>query len=193
MGVCLAAVLVGLVVAYIIFKVEKKPWPYSFLFFRKADDYPLVSRRDPDPTQVETAATRNAGQARKDADDDVLRMTKQWKSAMEAKSPEARTTELMREVEANLKIASAGRENNLVSFKLDVFGFTRGSLNSLSPELSEGLSEAYTDMGLANTLVSMAKKGTRSGAEIGSNYAKLCAKITTELEKVLPGLKNSGI
>jgi hypothetical protein len=223
LGVCLAAAVVGSIVGYVILRAQGKTWPFSPFFFPRKYGYPVISEKPasaakraeaPSPFKpaIEPLAVKPkqppseaAQQARKEANENVLRLTQNWKAAMEAQQKvpktepaaerfsQSETSQLMKEIGANLKIAISAKENSPVPFKTEIYDSKRGKMNSLPEDVHERLTEAYTDMRLANTLLLLSKDSNRKNNEMASGYVKLCLKIAEQLEQVMPALKNAGV
>jgi hypothetical protein len=104
---------------------------------------------------------------------------------------QAQNYELVKEVEANLIIAATAVKGKLVSFCSDIIDANSNWLNSLSSQIQEDLSEAYTDIRLANTLVWLSNDMGRQSSETENGYLELCNKIAERLESVVLGLMNS--
>jgi hypothetical protein len=232
-GICLAAGLVGSIVGYLILRAQGRSTSFSRLFFRSRDNYRIATEKPSTSSsfirgsgpksitaqgadKLQQAPAGAARQARREADENVLKVTRNWKTAMEAREPtdkaEAKpyqpvknaepnlvqktgtyTSQLEIEIEGNLKIASTAREENPETFKTAEYDSKRGKINSLPTEIQERLTEAYTDMRLANTLVQLSKNANRRNNEMAVGYMRLCLKIADQLERVIPELKNSGL
>ena len=99
----------------------------------------------------------------------------------------------MIEVEANLAIAAAPWTGKLSSFQTKVMDANRTKVDSLSSDIKTPLTEAYTDMRLANTLVWLSMDVGHRSKDLDESYLKLCTKISERLVSSLPGLTKSGI
>jgi hypothetical protein len=245
LGICLAAGVVGSIVGYLILRAQGRTTPFRRLFFRGQDSYRIIAgKANPANTSTPGAIPKSvipqvadkpqqapaeaARQARRDADENVLKVTQNWKAAMEAREPAeqaeakpqpiqeaptpaepsqpvkkaeptlapemgAHTSPLEIEVAGNLKIAASAREESPETFTTEEYDSKRGKINSLPAEIQERLTEAYTDMRLANTLVQLSKDANRRNNEMAIGYVQLCLKIADQLERVIPELKNSGV
>jgi hypothetical protein len=105
----------------------------------------------------------------------------------------AQNFELMKEVGDNLVIAATAMKGNLVSFRTEIMDANSSRLNSLTSQIRVDLSEAYTDIRLANTLVWLSKVMGRQSKEMESSYLELCIKIAEHLGSARLGMINSGI
>lgn len=104
-----------------------------------------------------------------------------------------RRSELVREVEANLAVAVTASAGRLAAFQSSSFDSSRSRLAEAPAEILDSLTEAYTDIRLANTLVWLSKDLGRQSSEMEGGYLRLCGKIAERLQKVLPDLLRSGL
>jgi hypothetical protein len=102
-------------------------------------------------------------------------------------------SELVKEVEGNLATAVTASSGKMSAFQSGAFDSSRSRLNSISDDLADMLTEAYTDIRLANTLVWLSKDLGRQSNEMESGYLRLCGKISERLQKALPELLRAGI
>jgi hypothetical protein len=192
LGICLAAAAVGYLAAYLILKIQKRPWPYTRLFFGRRDDLPLGGSAGPAAPKAGPQPTAEQ-KARKAAEETALRLTQKWQEDRETSrgSGQAESPHLVGELETNAKIAASASDKALQSFNTSFYDSSQKAMADLADDVQERVTAAYTDMHLANTLVSLSKKSSGNDNEIAKGYLKLCSKISSQLDVLIPALKNS--
>jgi hypothetical protein len=192
LGLCVAGILLGLVVGFFVLRAQKRPWPFSWPHFGSGksvfiDDETMVPRPKVPPAGFNDKK-------------DLSGLSGEPRIAQIVKHPAAikdivRTakSELVAEVESNLAIATAPWTGKMESFQTRVLDSNRGKVEILLPELQEDLTEAYTDMHLANTLAWLSMDVGHRSKDMDESYLKLCNKIAERLRKVKPSLARAGI
>jgi hypothetical protein len=98
---------------------------------------------------------------------------------------------LFAEIEADYKTATQPWAGKLTSFQTQVWDSNSDGAHSLSPSIREGLTQAYADMRLANSIVWLSTELGRRSASLDESYVKLCATIADRLGRAMPLLKQS--
>lgn len=99
------------------------------------------------------------------------------------------TTELLAEVEQNLKLATNPSSGKLVPFQTKVWDLSRNGLQTLPVNVREDLTQAYVDIRLANSIIWLSTELGRRSPNLDESYTKLCGNIATRLNRVTPQLK----
>ncbi len=100
--------------------------------------------------------------------------------------------ELVAEVENNHRIATKPWTGELLPFQTGVWDTSPDKVHILPANLQEALTETYTDMRLANSIVWLSTELGRRSQDLDESYMKLCANIAAMLDKVVPLLKQPG-
>ncbi len=195
LGLIVAAVLLGLLLGYIILRLKKRPWPYA-----RASQVPNNGHSiSPEPTApvfrvVEHFPVKKAESTadRQKALEEFVKK-RQPTPASVNEPVKAQKSDLLAEVEANLAIATSPWTGMLVPFQTKVLDANRNRIDSLIPEFRDQLTEAYTDMHLANTLVWLSMDVGHRSRDLDESYLKLCNKIAERLQKSVAPLTRSGI
>jgi hypothetical protein len=101
-------------------------------------------------------------------------------------------TEFVLEIESNLSTARAPQKDNLIAFQTRILEAESSRADSSRPELQKALKAAYTDMRLANTLISLSSATGHKRPEIYDSYLGLCSRIEERLERLTLSLASSG-
>lgn len=193
-GLVIAAVFLGLLTGYIILRVQKKPWPFAWPF---ADNH--NSRHAPIPDnvpliQVNAVPVEKKSKSPVELQEALEEFVKKRQPVYPLTEPmKPRKTELLMEVEANLAIANSPWTGKLLPFQTKIMDANRSKIDSLLPEVHESLTEAYTDIRLANTLVWLSMDVGHRSKDLDESYLKLCNKIAERLEKSIAPLTKAGI
>jgi hypothetical protein len=92
---------------------------------------------------------------------------------------------LLAELEANLEIATRPWNGQVKSFTTQVWNAKKAEADSLGENIRQDLTEAYTDMWLANRLVWFAEDSGKVSEELGNGYLRIREKIAERLRQVL--------
>jgi hypothetical protein len=193
LGLCLVGILLGLVVGYFVLRRQGRPWPFSWPRLRTAksavmNDETMVPQ--PKVLHASSEGKRDFSGITPGARSEPFpaRPAPVVKESVRTGKPE-----LVAEVDANLSIATAPWTGKMESFQTRVLDSNRGKVEILLPELQEDLTEAYTDMHLANTLAWLSTDVGHHSKDMDESYLKLCNQIAERLQKVKPSLARSGI
>lgn len=96
--------------------------------------------------------------------------------------------DILAEVSANLKIASAPWTGKPEPFRTAVWDNKNNDISYLPVELQYELSETYTDIRLANNIVWLLTEVGASGQEFEINYKQLCTRIAGRLKQIMERL-----
>jgi hypothetical protein len=192
LAVIIFACLFGAITAYIILKIEKRPWPYSRQFALQPNHLPSGELRGaipPSPALIRPEPAKFVGSAIPP----ILNRTDK-PPAVSAAQLLARLprTELVAEIESNLSTARAPQKDTLILFQTRVLEAENSRTDPSLPELQRVIKAAYTDMRLANTLVRMSSANQNRRPEIHNIYAGLCHTISERLEQLTISLVSSG-
>ncbi|MFC1932518.1 hypothetical protein ACFLXU_02665 [Chloroflexota bacterium] len=100
-----------------------------------------------------------------------------------------KTPNVLVEVETNLAISTMPWTGKLRPFQTTAWDTDRDEFDSLLADLKEELTEAYTDICLANDIVRLSTELGRRSNVLDESYIILCTKIAERLERVLPSLR----
>jgi hypothetical protein len=103
--------------------------------------------------------------------------------------PKTTIPDLFDEIENNRRIASQTGSGNLQAFPTKVWDTKRDEVNSLPTELREELTQAYSDMTLANSIVWLATEMGRRSSSLDESYLKLCTGIADRLNRLKPSIE----
>jgi phosphate/sulfate permease len=92
--------------------------------------------------------------------------------------------ELVSEIKNNLKVASEPWAGKLIPFQTNEWDTISSKLHVLPINLQELLTETYTDIRLANSIVWLSTDLDRRSNNLDENYMKLCATIAERLSKI---------
>ena len=196
----IAGLLVGGLVSYLIARLLRKP------FLRKAQTVAVVEEPLPDTAPDPVAEAVNSrriaiepwagkvvssvGRVLKKPflkQDEMVTMVAVAEEPMLSLAPD-----LVIEVENNHRIAAEPWADKLLPFQTSVWDANQEDIHTLPADLQEELTQAYVDMRLANSIVWLSAELGRRSPKLDESYTKLCANITTRLDKVVPLLKRSG-
>jgi hypothetical protein len=196
LGLVIAAVLFGLLVGFIVLRIQKKPWPYSWSLFGNHSDNGHTMMHDDTIPLVQVSAPQAEKKVKTPAEiqEALEEFVKKRQPAYPLSDPvKPHKTDFLLEVEANLAIATSPWTGKLLPFQTKIMDANRGRIDSLLPELKESLTEAYTDMHLANTLVWLSMDVGHRSKDLDESYLKLCNKISERLAKSVTPLTRAGI
>jgi hypothetical protein len=179
-----SALAVGFVAAYLVMRLEKRPWPYSWPRINRrprkasqaAEDRPLTLADSETPESEPRAAgiiPPGTGPAKP-----LILPVSRW-------PPDLANGELISEIETNLSTARAPRNGHLVAFQTRVLEAQTQRLEALLPDLHKELKSACIDMRLANTLVSLSLSPERGKEGLENSYSGLCRRIAEKLERAM--------
>jgi hypothetical protein len=161
-GTVAAGALIGILVGYVYMRVRKKSGPKA----AKGQSREKAAANQTAPVKTAPVQTQAA-----------------------AKAPDkARMTALIKEVETDLAIATVEWKGKLTAFKTDFLDSNRSAFNDLPVGLREDITEAYTDMHLTNTLVTLSKENGHSQKDLEESYLRLRGKVAERLTKVRAAL-----
>jgi hypothetical protein len=186
-----AGLVLGLISGYLILRLKKRPWPYSWPFSRNSRAIILDNESIAPVARTQVLPPRRNGETSPDVVAEFVSKRQSVSVAREPLKPEK--SEILSEVEANLAIATSPWMGKLTPFQIKVMGNNRSRFDALQPDLREDLTEAYTDMHLANTLAWLSMDVGRKSKDMDESYLKLCNKIAARLERVIPPLMRSGL
>ena len=95
---------------------------------------------------------------------------------------------LLAELEIDLVIATQPWNGQVKSFATQVWNAKKADADSLEENIRQDLTEAYTDMWLANRLVWFAEDSGKVSEELGQGYLRIREKIAERLRRVLSSL-----
>lgn len=100
--------------------------------------------------------------------------------------------ELVAEVENNHRIATEPWTGELLPFQTGVWDTSPDKVHILPANLREALTETYTDMRLANSIVWLSTELGRRTHNLDENYMKLRTNIAERLDRIKPLLEQLG-
>jgi hypothetical protein len=92
--------------------------------------------------------------------------------------------DLFAEIEHNRRLASSEWTGQLESFVTKVWDSRGEEVHSLSAELRGELTEAYSDMALANSITWLSTEMSRRSPSLDESYTKLRASVAKRLNRV---------
>jgi|GEM_PF-3566012 len=193
-GLCLLAVLIGLLAGYLILRIQRRPWPFSWRFSPNHHDSSAEQITIPTP-EPEISLVEKKIKTSSEIQEALEEYVK--KRQINQVQPEIfikpQKSELLVELETNLSIATTPWEGKLIAFQTKAMDSNRAKIESLDPALKDELIEAYTDIHLANTLVWLSMDVGHRSKDLDESYLKLCNKIAERLGRVLPEISRSGV
>ncbi|MFH1031323.1 MAG: hypothetical protein V1767_01950 [Chloroflexota bacterium] len=180
LGFVVAAVPIGLLVGYIILRIQGKPWPLSRSRERGILNVEKVTPQVSPPVSPPIKPPAPPVEFKSKLPTPVV-------SA--AKAPEK--PEALKEIEANLVIATAPWNGRPQPFRTEVWDKKSDEFNLLRAGLREELTEAYMDMRLANDLVWLLTDVGRRNKDLDESYIKLCAAVAERLNSLMPSLREA--
>ncbi len=192
LGLCLLAVMVGLLAGYLILRIQKRPWPFSWKFSSNHHESSAeeITIPSPEPGISTVEKKVKTTSEMQEALEEYVKKRQVVPVQPEIIKPQK--SELLVELETNLSIATTPWEGKLIAFQTRAMDSSRAKIDSLDPELKDELIEAYTDIQLANTLVWLSMDVGHRSKDLDESYLKLCNKIAERLGKVLPQISRSG-
>jgi hypothetical protein len=173
-----AGVLVGLLLYFVIRRVQKRSWAFS-------------------PAASNTSEKKDLSEEQIELGVEMRKTQPEPVKVMPAPAPQveiapAKKSEILVEVEKNLSVSTCPWTGRMSSFQTKAWDTYGGRIDSVPSDLYSDLAEAYADMRLANTLVWLSSDVGRKNKDLDESYLTLCNKITERLEKVRSSLIRSG-
>jgi hypothetical protein len=103
----------------------------------------------------------------------------------------SKKSDVLIELENNLTIASRPMTNKLENFRMEVWNNKRSEFDILTQEIRGELTEAYTDMLLANNVVWLVTELGRNSQDLITSYNKLSNKVAERLQRIMPAIRDS--
>jgi len=107
-------------------------------------------------------------------------------AAVVKEPPKSTVPNLVAEVENNRRIATEPWTGKLLPFQTEVWDTNPDEIHTLPANFREDLTEAYTDIRLANSIVWLSTELGRRSHNLDENYMKLRANIAERLNRVKP-------
>jgi hypothetical protein len=101
-----------------------------------------------------------------------------------ARQNEFPKSDIIKELETNLAIATMPWLDKLLSFQTICWDAKRGESEQLLTSCSEELMQLYSDTGLANNIVWLATEIGHRSKELDESYIKLCTSIAERIKKI---------
>ena len=92
--------------------------------------------------------------------------------------------DLFAEIEYNRKLATGAWEGRLQPFVSRAWDNRGEEVHSLPPEIRNELTEAYSDMALANSITWLSTEMSRRSPSLDESYTKLRASVATRLNRI---------
>ncbi len=192
-GLCLISIILGLLVGFIILRIQKKPWPFAWPILNSHKEMAAEAVAIPTP-KVNIPPPEKKVRSNTEIQEAFEEFVKKRQTAVQPQQAvRPPKSDLVLEVESNLAIASAPWTGKLTSFQTKALDADRNRIESLTQELKNEITEAYTDMRLANTLVWLSMDVGHRSKDLDESYLKLCNKITERLERIVPHLTRLNI
>lgn len=100
--------------------------------------------------------------------------------------------DLFAEIEQNRRLANAEWNGELQAFQTRVWDNLGDEARSLPVEVKNELSEAYSDMSLANSITWLSTEMARRSPSLDESYLRLRSSIAERLNKTRPALTRPG-
>lgn len=100
--------------------------------------------------------------------------------------------DLFAEIEYNRRIATKEWTGELQSFQTRAWDNRGDEVHSLAVEIRNELTEAYSDMALANSISWLSTEMSRRSPSLDESYSKLKASVAARLNKVRTQLSEEG-
>jgi hypothetical protein len=191
-AVIIFACLFGAITAYIILKIERRPWPYSWQFAGRRPDHLPSKQQDalsPTPSLLRPESAEFVRSGIRPISIRLAGTPAVSPAQLLARLPQ---TELVAEIESNLSTARAHQKDTFIPFQTRVLEVEHSRSDSLRPDVQKVMRAAYTDMRLANTLIRLFSANQNERPEFYSSYAGLCRTISERLEQLTISLVSSG-
>jgi hypothetical protein len=107
-------------------------------------------------------------------------------------NPEPSVPDLFAEIEFNRRIATKEWTGELQSFQTRAWDNRGDEVHSLAVEIRNELTEAYSDMALANSISWLSTEMSRRSPSLDESYSKLKASVAARLNKVERQLSEEG-
>lgn len=101
--------------------------------------------------------------------------------------------DLFTEIEFNRRIATKEWTGELQSFQTRAWDNRGDEVHSLAVEIRNELTEAYSDMALANSISWLSTEMSRRSPSLDESYSKLKASVAARLNKVKLQLSEEGL
>ena len=163
------------------------------------------AKREAEEVRKTREAEKQAGkEAELQAKEQARREPEEAKRAREAEKQERKEAavveepqepivpELVAEVENNHRIATKPWTGELLPFQTGVWDTSPDKVHILPANLREALTETYTDMRLANSIVWLSTELGRRTHNLDENYMKLRTNIAERLDRIKPLLEQLG-
>ena len=181
LGLIIVSALFGLLLGYIVRRIKNKPWPFAWP--NKVNQAVSAGNQTVVPVIRTAPSPPVRNESIKPPPDIAISYAHKVNPANVVKNtPVIKKSELLIEVESNLKIAKSPLRGKLVLFNTRVFEDNLNKGEILPSGLKDELAEAYTDMTLANMLVGLSTDIGSNSQEISGSYTRLCGKIAERLE-----------
>jgi hypothetical protein len=103
---------------------------------------------------------------------------------------ESLKSEFIKELEANLAVATSPWSDHLQSFQTKCWDEKHGQYEPLLSDHHQELIQLYVDIGLANNIVWLATEIGHRSKELDDSYIKLCSSISESIKRIVPSLNN---
>jgi len=183
-------IILGLIVGYLVFfrikhstnqkikEIELKPQSISTAAETKIE---IVDTTKQEQVLEVTQSTAEIPDATRQ--EQVPEVTQSTARIADATRQE-QVSDLLLEIETNRRIATTSVKDSLVAFQTQIWDFKHDEVNSLSATVKEELTKAYTAIYQANSIVWLTNQLGRRSSNLDDNYAKLCASIADQLDRV---------
>jgi hypothetical protein len=101
--------------------------------------------------------------------------------------------DLFAEIETNRRIATKEWTGELQPFQTRAWDNRGEEVHSLAVEIRNELTEAYSDMALANSISWLSSEMSRRSPSLDESYTKLRTSVATRLNKVSVLLSEEGV
>jgi hypothetical protein len=101
-----------------------------------------------------------------------------------AKQKESIQSDIIKELETNLAIATIPWSDKLLSFQISCWDSKHTEGEPLLTSHVQDLIQLYMDVGLANNIVWMATEFGHRSKELDESYIKLCTSIAERIKKI---------
>ena len=179
----ISALALGILVAYVTLKIEKRPWPYS---------WPPASRRAPKGHETRTESLLSPPPAKAPESKTELALDAPQETFLSPRNGNPQPSrwpqglpkdKLVWEIASNLSMARAPLNGHLIAFRPGELEVENQRLATVLPDLHKELKSACIDMRLANTLVNLSLSPERGKEGLENSYSGLCRRIAEKLER----------
>ena len=186
----IAVIVIALLASYFIARTLKKPWVFSK---RIKPESPLnISQQQimPEPDQPEKQVE---GKIEPPPAHEEIKVAAPPVASAPETTPVTGTvtqqSEILKEIEVNLSIASAPRLDKMMPFQTSAWDTKKSELEFAGSDIRLKLAEVYIDISLANRIVWMASEFGLKSKDLEEGYLKLCKNIADRLQSILPALQ----